>query len=448
MKSFCTALPLFGLVLAGLLASAGSGLAADFATEAKTWSDEHAERFEQAAKLTVEGYAPAGNQMLVDLADEDGGPLAAYLVANTLFGSDPAASYRLHERALQALPDEPAVALEMAMEQHRRREYAAAIVNYRRLLAARPGSPYAALLADCLVRTGQLQAAVQAWGQAGYDLHPTAIDAAIFEIYGPLKPGQRRGELIAKIEGGDLTKLTDLILLDLNFDTDWWNTTVFDEGLDYDLKRAFQFLDKKDARYQQLTLYARLARPAEKKPAEIERALKNAKLVIGTDAALPADSQLARALCELAVGTKVATAAELWTAHSVDLHARLPAQDRDALRLLCWFAAANHNPELTDLNRLGWEEWNDPAFAPGYLIDLYREKKLTSPNDSQLMAAMAVARDDAKLNRLRIELAGDNVTNEMVVGAIKAEYHKLSLGERRRDSSTLNGLFYELGKRL
>jgi len=448
MNSPGSARSVFCLFFAGFLAGAGPCLAADFETDAKTWSDQHTALFEQAAQLSAEGYPTDGNQMLLALAEDDGGPLAAFMIAHTLYGSDPTASYRLHLRAQEAFPQEPAVALEVARDEHRRGDYAGAIINYRFALRTGKGVHFSALLADCLIRTGQLKAAVEAWNQAEHEKHHTEIDAAICTVHGPLSPAQRRGDLIAKIEAGDLAKLTDLILLDLAFDTDWWTAKVNDDALDADLKRAAQLLGRRDARYQALALYAKLARLAEKKASEIQKALTDAQLVIGPGAGLPADSQLARALCELAVAAKLATAAELWTAYEAVLRARLESQDHHALRLLCWLAAANRNPVLTELDRLGWEEWNDPAFASGYLVDLFREKKLTSPRDSQLLAALAVAPDNPALNNLRIALAGDEVTNDMIAGAIKAEYRKLSGGSGRRDSSTLNGLFLELEKRL
>ena len=439
----------FRLLLVGCLAGASPCVASDLAAEAKAWSAQNTATFEQASRLSRAGDVAVANQLLIDLAEKDGGPIAAFVVANTLYGSDPATSYRLHLRAQKAFPAEPWVALEVAMEQHRQGEYAEAMANYRRFLDAGRGSQYSALLADCLVRTGQLKAAVQAWDEANHDQNHAAIDAAICEIYGPLVPGQRRGDLIAQIRAGDFAKLNDLILLDLNFDTDWWNSAVATEELDRDLKFAAKLLGVETARYQQLALYAELARAAEKKPEDIRRALTSAGLILGPEAALPADSKLARAFCELAVSNRVATAADLWASHQAALHARLAAKDREALHLLCWLASATRNNELVELDRLGWEEWNDPSFAAGYAIDLYREKKLTSADDFQLIAAMAASRDDTRLNQLRVALAGEEaVTPEMLASAIKAEYHKLSVGTGIRDSSTLNGLYFELGKRL
>jgi hypothetical protein len=448
MRLFLSARSVFCLFLVGLLVRACPCLAADFETNAKAWSDQHADTFEAAAKLGAEGYPAAGNEILDELAREDGGPVAAFVVANTLYNSDPAASHRLHLRAQQALPHEPIVALELAMEQHRRGEYAAAIANYRLPIAAGTGRQFSALLADCLIRTGQLKAAVEAWNEADHAKHPTEIDFAIFSVYGPLSPTRRRGDLIARIEAGDLARFTDLILLDLAFDPDWWTSRVNDDALDRDLKNASQLLGRKDARYQALAVYAKLVRVAVKKQSDIEQALTDAKLVLGPGAGLPADSHVARALCELAVAAKLTTPADLWTAYEATLRSRLERKDRDALYLLCWLAAANRNPVLTQLDQLGWEEWKDPEFASSYVVDLFREKKLTSPTDSQLLAALAISPDNPTLTNLRMALAGEDVTNDMIVDAIKAEYRKLSVGETIRDSSTLNSLFDALGKRL
>jgi hypothetical protein len=435
------------LSLTALLTAAAPLRAADFATDAKAWYDQRTAVFEEAAKLGAEGYPAAGNQILLTLAEEDGGPIAAFVIGNTLYASDPASSYRLHLSALNSLPNEPGAALGAALEQHRRGEFAAAIPNYRRALQGGSGPHFSALLADCLLHTGQFKAAVEAWNQANHARNVTAIDYAICFIYGPLAPVQRRGDLIAQIEAGDLTKFTDLILLDLAFDTDWWTAKVNDEALDADLKRASLALGRKDARYQALAVYAKLARLTEKKQSEIQKALTDAQLVIGTGAELPADSQLARAICELAVTAKLITPADLWTNYQIELRSRVAREDHHALRLLCWLAAATRNAELTAFDRLGWEEWNDPAFASGYMVDLYREKKLTGPTDSQLLAALAVSPNNTNLQNLRLALAGDDVTDAMIVAAIKAEYHKLSRGETRPDSTRLDTLFKALGQR-
>ena len=448
MKLFRSALPLAGLILAAAFAGAVPASAADLTGQAQAWTEAHSGLLEQWTKLCTDGYALDANKLLSDQADEDGSAVAAFVVGNALYSYDPAASYRLHLKALRAFPNDPAAVLQAGMELHRHGEYAAAIPHYRRLVAANKLPQSAALLADCLVRTGQSKAAADAWNHAGYPDNHIQINTSICAIYGPLSPHQRRGELIAKIEGGDLAKLPDLILLDLNFDTDWWNAPVNNDALDVDLKRAAAALGKRDARYRHLALYAQLTRTAEKRASEIKRLFKDSNLIVGPGAELPADSRIARAFCELAATARLVTPAELWTTFEPTLRGRLERQDRDALHLLCWLAAAQRNPELTNLDRLGWEEWNDPVFASSYIVDLFREKKLTSPSDSQLLAAMAISPDNSTLTNLRLALAGDNVTTEMIAQSLKAEYRKLSMGDAIRDCSTLATLFAELDHRL
>ena len=422
--------------------------AADFQTSLEKWQQSHQAVLAEAEKLSMAGDTRGANQRLIDLADKDGGAAAAFVVANMLYRSEPAVSYRLHERAFKALPKEPATALEMAMEQHRKGQYEAAIPNYRAALASQLGEQFSSLLADCLVRTGRLKEAVAAWTAAKHGSNHTGIDFAIYEIYGELMPVQRRGDLITAIKAGQRDKLPELILLDLNFDTDWWNSAVFDEALDQDLKFAAQTLGPTDPGYVQLALYAKLARPEEIKDADVRPALAATHLVVGDKAVLPESSRLARAVCELAVRHKAATAAELWQAHEPALRARLARKDKDALHLLCLLAVDTDDRHLTELDRIGWKEWHDTEFAASYLIDLYKNKQLTRPDDPELVAALAASPDNPVLNQLRLELAGKDVTRDMLVAAIKSEYHKLSFGLAIPDSYTLKALFYQLGQKL
>jgi hypothetical protein len=249
--------------------------------------------------------------------------------------------------------------------------------------------------------------------------------------------------LIAKAKAGDANAWSELIVLDINFDQDWWNTSVFEEGLDIDLKLAARQLGEKDPRYQHLATYAKLARQEETKPETIRQTLIDAKLVVGTGATLPESSHLARALLELVVGAEAETAGNLWAAHAATLHARVEKHDRDALHALCWLAMEADNGEIEPLARLGWKDWKDPEFAVSYLRDLYKKKNLAQI-DPELTAALAMLPEDTDLNHLRLGFAGESgVTQAMIVAAIKAEYRKLS-----EDSYTLNALFAELQEKL
>jgi hypothetical protein len=81
------------------------------------------------------------------------------------------------------------------------------------------------------------------------------------------------------------------------------------------------------------------------------------------------------------------------------------------------------------------------------MVGLFRAKSLTSPNDPPLLAAISAVKDDVVLTGLRLALAGEkNLTTEILVAHIKAEYRHLNAGLGVRDSSPLDALFSKLGQ--
>lgn len=426
-----------------------AAVASDFIPAVQAWQEKHTDALEQANAFSLKGESDRANRMLIELAGKESGGVTAFVIGNMLYRSDPAISFSLHRRALDAYPAEPAANLEMAMELHRKGEYDAAIPLYRRALEGGMPEHFSCLLAECLIRTGKSDDAVKAWNEARHGSNHTSIDFAIFEIHGELMPNQRRGDLLARIQAGERDKLTDLILLDLRFDRDWWNAEVFEEGLEHDLTLAKKLLGEKDPCYRQLALYAKLARQEELPAHKARTELTGAKLIVGQGAALPGDSRLARALCEIALRSEAASAADLLKSLSPELRTRLVKKDRDALHLLCLLAAHAEDPHLAELDRMGWKEWQDPAFAVSYVADLAQAGKLTSPDDPELLAAMKAMPDDHHLCLLRLRLAGEkSPTREMLLDAIKAEYHRLSDGMIIPDSYTLKSLYHLLAKNL
>ena len=436
-------------VLAAALLLTLQAPAADFSESGRRWMGKNQATLDEANKLALEGDTVRANALMVQLTENDADPIGAFIIGNMLYKSDPAASYKLHERAYKAFPLEPATALEMAMQQHRRGEYLAAIPNYRTVLKADMGPQFASLLADCLLRSGQLREAVQAWKDADHSSNHTGIDFAIYEIYGKISPVQRRGDLIAEIKAGRHERLPELIFLDLHFDRDWWNTSVFEQGLAPDLALAAEKLGKDSPAYRDLADYARLAQEEEPKAAAIREAWTKARFLLGKKSRLPASSLLARAMCELAVRHELVDPTDLWKWHEAALRERLKTKDRDALHLLCWLGSLVDYDKVAAWNALGWKEWQDPEFAAAHIASRYTDKKLTSPDDPELKAALAVKPEDGYLQLLRLELAGkQNLTAGLIVDSIKAEFRELSPGMGARDSYRLKALFTTLEEKL
>ena len=122
-----------------LVASLVIGLPA-FAEEA-TFQDELAEKaaqyedvFKGTAHFVESGEVQTAIKQLLDLRIQDNSPALAFTLGNMLYGIDPEDSYDLHRQSYEARPAEPIVALEWAMERHRKGEYAESIPLYEQFL--------------------------------------------------------------------------------------------------------------------------------------------------------------------------------------------------------------------------------------------------------------------------------------------------------------------------
>ena len=105
------------------------------------------------------------------------------------------------------MPNEPSVQYEWALEQHRARKYAEAADLYQKYIAAHPNfAPVYGLRAECLLRQGKTAEAIARWNQSEQASEGTPEDAEslICEVNGGPSPDQRRCELLAKAQTGDI----------------------------------------------------------------------------------------------------------------------------------------------------------------------------------------------------------------------------------------------------
>jgi tetratricopeptide (TPR) repeat protein len=397
------------------------------------------------------GDLKQNNQKLMKLAEKEPGTAMTMLVANMLYSVDPETSYALHKKAYAAEPTDKATILEWAMERHRKGEYDEAASLYQKYLKIVPQDLVRqALLADCLVRTGKLPEAVKAWKSANHANHHTGIDFAICEIYGPLSPFKRRSDLLDAIRGGDSKGFEKLIYLDINFDRDWWNSAVNKHALQADMDLAEKTLNKESQRFKDLLVYSKLATSEDSDDNSTGKALTDAGLVIGEKSRLPESSLIARYLVEKVIRCKLATGEELLKKYEKELSSRTKSNpgDPDALNLLCLLCVGGDKNKLAEYDKYGWEHFGDVKCAASYLVGLAANGRLAG-SSAELAKALKQFPEDSFIRRLQIQTAGpDNVTTDMLAGAIKAEYRKLSPGMVIPDSYTLKGLFYGLNSQL
>ncbi|EEF59985.1 hypothetical protein Cflav_PD3044 [Pedosphaera parvula Ellin514] len=429
------------LLLAPGLAFGGDS---DFYREVLSLNEKNASEFERISDVGMKGDVLRANQMMLKLADDSKNPAMAFLIANQMFQVDTAASYRLHKVAFDAHPDDKLTILEWAMEQHRAGKNSDAVQLYRSYLKLEPADEKCnALLADCLVRTGEYREAVKAWQAANHGGNHVAIDMAIFEIYGDLSPLMRRADLISKVKAGQTNLIEKLLFLDLNMDHDWWNTEADQEAARQDMQLAEKKLGPKDMRLKDLKCYMDL-KTTEPTTARIKQKLSDAGLIIGDNGRLPADSQIASALISFVLDRHMESRQQLLDRFGKSLleRAKSKAGDVEALNALSFLTIGNSSEKLAEYDQYGWERYGDKRFAGSYLAGLLADKKINL-NSPELKKAVTQFPEDAVIASLQLKCAGEKDTADMIAQAIKGEYRHLS-----GDSYTLKSLFANLDARL
>ncbi len=426
--------------------SADQGTA--FEQELKVKGDQYATEFNDATLQSQIGEMDLANKRLLDLAEKEKSPAIDLLVANHLYNTDRAASYMLHKRAYDAKPSEPATVLEWAMERHRKGEYAEAVPLYEQYVEIVPTAPqYNALLADCLVRQGKFAEATAVWDAADHPRNHDAVDTAICDVYGEISPLRRRADLIGQIKGGDGSQAERLIALDLHMDQDWWNASPSEEAVEHDLPIIERSLGTESPRFKAIQCWAN-TKGKDASVDDIKSELHNAGLVIengklgSTVSSRRADRRGGR---EPHRNEKSALRRSLKKNSANGLARNMAASTLKILISL----SSEHPDRLPDFNKYGWDRYADPQFAAGLLTIMWSGDKLTS-DSPELVAALKQFPNNSVITQLAVRCASEkDLTRDLLVTAIKSEFHHLSPGSDGQPSSdTLDAHFKRLKKRL
>jgi tetratricopeptide (TPR) repeat protein len=353
------------------------------------------EQKDRSAALLAEGRCEEANRALVEFVSEpERTAVHHFLLGNLLWSQDPNASFQFHELAYRAEAENPFVALEWALQLHRAGRIEEAERLYVKLSEWFGGGDprIFAWRADCLLRLGRLEEAVEAWKAADVPEHHTSIEEGFFTVYGGPSPERRRCDLLSGISRGDARRIEELIELDLHGDTDWWNTKTRDDLLEEDLRLAAEHLGRESPRYRELALAAKHCRVDSleddlldpqrvlEKSRPFAQALSDLNL-LGEAPVLPSSSRVASLLFDRIVEAQLADAPTLLRWHGDELHRRAdtPAGDLEAARILAFLYARAGDARLADLDLLGWNRYRDPRFAGSHLSSRGDALKLDDP---------------------------------------------------------------------
>jgi hypothetical protein len=374
-----------------------------------------------------------------------------FVLGNLFYVSDMQRSFRYHELAFQALPEEPSVALEMAYEFHRRGNCKRALPLYR-FLNERVAlqETQQALRAHCLMKTGDPSAALQAWAAGRHGSNHTGIDFAIHAVFGGLSPLARHDALARKVIAGDSASIASLIDNAIRWERDWWNGGTNDKAL----AAAFNLSVSEVGGGSQLGRELRVLESvlATSEPDDVRQLLEGEGLIVG-EGGLPQSSYVARRLIERALQSGLVDVPGLNERFGVELNARARSAsgDEHALVLAAAFAANSGNSKaLRELDLMGWKRHSLPDFALSYLAGHSSELGPDFDHgDSQLRQTIDNFPEDPRFARTRVALAmqAGEVSPDLMTALIDAEYHGLR-SERSRYSYALNSYFGELARML
>ncbi len=416
-------------------------------------SDEkhYAEARIKAQQLLAEGRLDEANQCVLSvIPDEKLTPADCFVLGNLFFDLAPELSAKFHARAVKALPDDPHINLEWAMILHRQGKYQDAANSYRKCLVSLTDNYLPqALLADCLVRTGELADALKHWELAAHPRNHTGIDFAIYAIYGKTSPHHRHDVLLKTIKAGKLERLDELISLDAAWDRDWWNAETNLTSLDRDLQLASTLLGENSAEFAELKLYAQTYRENHLGKEGLKAELIGHKLILGADATLPKSGYVADRLIAQAIENKLVNASDIVTKFQAELLGRSEAKDERgemALNTLATLLLEAKDPDserLEKIDTLGWERHQGERFAASLLVSMLGrgDLKLSSPLLKKALDQFPESQPICMLE-LGLAMEGKTVQRDQITRAIRAEFRNLSNGMGGfKDSYRLKALF-------
>lgn len=445
MNTLCRA------IFAGWIILNGVAARADVQAEMREASAALQPAMKDAEALVVEGRVEEAKQKLLAVFPaKSRSPVQTLALGDVFFKQDRKTSYALHQEAAQKLPNEPDVQFEWALEQHRAREYDGAAKAYARYTAANPNfAPAYGLLAECLIRSGKIREAVEAWqkSERATEGTITRLESLVCEVHQQDSPDLRRVGLREKARQGDIAAARDLIALDADFPVDWWNKVIRADYLERDLKLLEESRFKDSEQLNEIRCTGEAAM-ASKKGADVAAVLREAGYLLDDQRSLPQNGITLSKLLGIAIQAKVistADAREKWGA--TILERAKASRDVEAYNVAAYLYVGTK--ELPEIHRNGWEATGDERFAAGVVFDLALQSKLTL-DSPELVKATKQFPENSLIAAQVVSLTAKakKPMAAALVQAIKAEYSHFSIPfpAIRPGAGALRGYFVLLAK--
>ncbi len=312
-----------------------------------------------------------------------------YLIGGALFDIDPKTSFRLHEEAYLTNKQEQNFIIEYAIELHRAGQFKEAS-NLYELYSIKNPTDFRIFvwLADCYINLGDIKKSIENWNKSNHAKNHTSIDFAIYTIYGNTTQMRKRSDYKMAIEKGDYSKFYPLILLDQNWETDWWNANSQDIFLTKDLELAKKKLGETNSDYIIFQTYVKIKKLDKEygKTDSIKKILDENKLIID-NYSLPAFGAITSDLIRICFSKYILFETDFYSKRGLELlELATLKKDKDILNIYAYLQTILENKVNPKIDKLGWKEFKDEKFAISYFIGKADKNRYDDPELKEALA--------------------------------------------------------------
>jgi hypothetical protein len=364
-----------------------------------------------------------------------------YLIGGMLYNIDTLQSFKLHQDAYLAIPQEQNFILEYAIELHRKRKYGEAAKLYESYSIKEPTDFRVYVwLADCYINIGETSKSIENWKKANHAQNHTSIDFAIYTIYGKADQIDKRNFYRAEIAQGKSPSFYPLVLLDENWEFDWWNSGVQEQFLAADIALAQTKLGAGSNDFKILNAYVSIKKLEETGNATAIKKLLLENNLILDNKPLPQFGSMASDLLRICFVNKLLDEKSFYKTREQELLSLAKqTKDKELLNIYAYLQATVNEHVKPETDLLGWKEFKDERFAISYFIGKAANNRYDDP---ELTQALTDFPNSAKLYWVKTNCAkieGKELKPHLVE-LIKREFRTLSSDESHF-SNQLNSYF-------
>ncbi|UAY50838.1 tetratricopeptide repeat protein [Ferruginibacter albus] len=368
-----------------------------------------------------------------------------YIIGGLLYDIDKDKSFQLHKETYLSKPEDLNFNLEYAIELHRNGEFEEAAKLYEKYEKEKPEDFRVNVwLADCYINIGDVEKSIENWNKSDHPNHHTSIDFAIHTIYGRTDQIKLRNDYRKEIEQGNIEAFYPLILLDMNWELDWWNSVIQEYFLAEDLLLAKNKLNQNDNDYKIIQAYVKIKNLSKSgnNSDSIKSILIQNKLIMDSNP-LPTNGQLTSDLLRICFINKILSENDFYKQRGNDLlNLAKKTKDKETLNIYAYLQATVNDKVDSFIDKLGWTDFKDERFAISYFMGKADKNRY---DDKELSQALADFPNSSKLYWVKANCAKieNKPLRPILIELIKREFKTLGSDENH-SSYPLKSYFYYL----